>query len=229
MVVSLGTGKRDIKWSHLVKKIHSDTLNFSDCYGNMTQKIHTQTRTFFDCYGNMTKRRCQWAISRSQLSSVLYPSARTTQMMSRPQALHQPSHTRHSLYAGSGTGYVMYTLEGTKRFSSKPWTSVTNSQRTSLTPITDFVHMLCLWILFVIYSMLHIHPYRFVSFVNNKYIVTNHYLSTEPVTGISGIHMLKCENDQWNYCWEHHESFLGQREHLNNRWHMWLQGYNCFP
>ena len=46
------------------------------------------------------------------------------------QALHQPRHTRHSLHAGSGAGYVMYTLEGTKQSGWKPWTSVRNSQRT---------------------------------------------------------------------------------------------------
>ena len=33
--------------------------------------------------------------------------------MVKPQALHRPSHTRHSHHAGSGVGCVMYTLEGT--------------------------------------------------------------------------------------------------------------------
>ena len=49
----------------------------------------------------------------------------------RPQALNQPRHPRHSLHAGIRAGYVMYTLEGTKQSSSKPWTSVRNSHRTS--------------------------------------------------------------------------------------------------
>ena len=38
-------------------------------------------------------------------------------LFSVAQALHQPSHTRHSHHVGSGVGCVMYILEGTKRSS----------------------------------------------------------------------------------------------------------------
>ena len=46
--------------------------------------------------------------------------------------------------------------------------------------------------------MFYIHPHRFVSIVNNKFIARNHSLSTEPVNRISGIYVLRCENDQSN-------------------------------
>ena len=48
-----------------------------------------------------------------------------------PQALHRPSHTRHSHHAGSGVGCVMYTLEGTKRSSGPAGNFARNGRRTA--------------------------------------------------------------------------------------------------
>ena len=61
--------------------------------------------------------------------------------------------------------------------------------------ITDFVRTLRQGILFVIHTMLQLHPYRFLSIVNSKFIVRNHSLNTKPVTRISGIHVLSCEKE----------------------------------
>ena len=47
------------------------------------------------------------------------------------QALHRPSHTRHSHHAGSGVGCVMYTLEGTKRSSGPAGNFARNGRRTA--------------------------------------------------------------------------------------------------
>ena len=49
----------------------------------------------------------------------------------RSQALHRPSHTRHSHHAGSGVGCVMYTLEGTKRSSGPAGNLARNGRRTA--------------------------------------------------------------------------------------------------
>ena len=49
----------------------------------------------------------------------------------KPQALHRPSHTRHSHHAGSGVGCVMYTLEGTKRSSGPAGNLARNGRRTA--------------------------------------------------------------------------------------------------
>ena len=51
--------------------------------------------------------------------------------LSSPQALHRPSHTRHSHHAGSGVGCVMYILEGTKRSSGPAGNFARNSRRTA--------------------------------------------------------------------------------------------------
>ena len=50
---------------------------------------------------------------------------------SEAQALHRPSHTRHSHHAGSGVGCVMYTLEGTKRSSGPARNFARNGRRTA--------------------------------------------------------------------------------------------------
>ena len=55
------------------------------------------------------------------------------------QALHRPSHTRHSQHAGSGVGCVMYTLEGTKRSSGLAGYFARNGRRTALSPNDQLV------------------------------------------------------------------------------------------
>ena len=120
--------------------------------------------------------------------------------LQKPQALHQPRHTRHSLHAGSGAGVChVYTRRyetiqvETMDIDEKQPTYVINTKNNNrFYPHASLMNIVC-YTHHASYT-----PRRFVSIVNNKFIERIHSLSTEPVTRISGIHVLRCENDQWN-------------------------------
>ena len=76
-----------------------------------------------------TARVCNFLLHRHWYGTGYwnYPPKRTR---SYPQALHRPSHTRHSHHAGSGVGCV-YTLEGTKHSSGPAGNFARNGRRTA--------------------------------------------------------------------------------------------------
>ena len=87
---------------------------------------------WFETLSRPLWRNCNVIQSRYQINLSTIPWVLVQRWSwPKPQALHRPSHTRHSHHAGSGVGCVMSTLEGTKRSSGPAGNFARNGRRTA--------------------------------------------------------------------------------------------------